>query len=124
MIHLQAQTTPFEHNFDIRPYLGRQWLGAAMQHWAEETPVRIRLTRKQAERLRRDWYYRQAEFETLSEQESVLTIGADDPEVVLELLRWLGPGSELLEPVAWRRLMREQLAYLLTQYSEGEEAHD
>jgi predicted DNA-binding transcriptional regulator YafY len=123
-IRLQTQTAPIEPKFDIRPYLGRQWLGSAMQRWAEETPVKIRLTHKQAERLRRDWYYRQAEFEAVSEQETLLTIGADDPEVVLELLRWLGPGSELLEPEAWRVLMREQLAYLLTRYSEGEKSHD
>jgi predicted DNA-binding transcriptional regulator YafY len=122
-IRLQTQTVPIEPSFDIRLYLERKWLGVAMQHWTEETPVKIRLTHQQAERLRRDWYYCQGEFESLSDQETLLTIGADDPEVVLELLRWLGPGAELLEPAAWRELMREQLAYLLTRYSEGEESH-
>jgi len=35
-----------------------------MQRWAEEAPVKIRLTRQQADRLRQDWYYRQAVLPT------------------------------------------------------------
>src|SRR5262249_16484038 len=45
-------------SFDVRDYLGRRWLTPAMRRWAEEAPVRIRLTQRQADRLRRDWYFR------------------------------------------------------------------
>ncbi len=31
-----------------------------------------------------------------------MTFGEQNPTIVLELLRWLGPGAELLEPHAWR----------------------
>lgn len=117
-IRPQAQTVQAEQDFDIRAYLGRNWLGAAMRRWAEEAPVKIRLTQQQAERLRQDWYYRQAVFEPLSETETLVTFGADDSEAVLELLRWLGPGAELLEPRQWRVLMKEQLTQMLARYGE------
>lgn len=117
-IRPQTQVAQNEQRFDIQAYLGRNWLGLAMQRWAEEAPVKIRLTRQQAERLRQDWYYRQAVFEPLSETETLITFGADDPEAVLELLRWLGVGAELLEPRQWRGLMKDCLAQMLAHYSE------
>ena len=54
MIELRSQPQPVqaEPRFDIRVYLGRNWLGTAMQRWIEEAPVKIRLTLQQAERLR------------------------------------------------------------------------
>jgi predicted DNA-binding transcriptional regulator YafY len=112
--HVRGVST--EQGFDIRAYLGRNWLGAAMQRWAKESPVKIRLTRQQAERLRQDWYYHHAAFEPLSETEMVMIFGADDQEAVLELLRWLGPGAELLEPRQWRSRVKEQLAQMLALY--------
>jgi predicted DNA-binding transcriptional regulator YafY len=117
-IRPQIQPSQTEQEFDIRAYLGRNWLRTAMRRWAEESPVKIRLTRQQTERLRQDWYYRQAVFEPLSETETLMTFGADDQEAVLELLRWLGPGAELLEPRQWRRLVKEQLAQMIARYSE------
>ena len=114
----QMQVVQAEQSFDIRAYLGRNWLRAAMQRWIDEAPVKIRLTQKQAERLRQDWYYRQAVFEPRSETETLMTFGADDPEAVLELLRWLGPGAELLEPRQWRGLIKAHLEQMLTCYSE------
>ena len=117
-IRPQMQIAQTEQCFDIQAYLGRNWLGAAMQRCAEEAPVKIRLTQQQAERLRQDWYYRQAVFEPLSETETLITFGADDPEAVLELLRWLGVGAELLEPRQWRGLMKDCLTQMLARYSE------
>ncbi len=119
-IRPQMQAAPAEQGFDIRAYLGRSWLGAAVQRWTEEAPVKIRLTHQQAERLRQDWYYHHATFEQLSETETLMTFGADDQEAVLELLRWLGPGAELLEPSQWRGRVKAQLAQLLACYSEDE----
>jgi predicted DNA-binding transcriptional regulator YafY len=99
--------------FDVRTLLGRKWLGAAMAEWVQRSPVSIRMTEKQADRLRRDWLYRHAHYEPLSDGAILMTIGEDDPEYFLELVRWLGPGAELIEPVAWRRLLRAELAAML-----------
>jgi predicted DNA-binding transcriptional regulator YafY len=103
-------------SFDVHTYLGRRWLASAMQHWAEEAPVRIRLTQRQAERLRRDWYFRHARFEPLETGELLMTFGELDQESVLELLRWLGPGAELLEPASWRAALATQLVQMLARY--------
>lgn len=115
-IRPQTQATLDERDFDIREYLGRRWLREAMRRWTEESPVKIRLTRRQMERLRQDWYYQHATFEPVSETEMLMTFGADDQEAVAELLRWLGPGAELLEPRQWRGLVKAQLAQMLALY--------
>ena len=47
----------------------------------------------------------------------VMTFGEQNPTVVLELLRWLGPGAELLEPHAWRERLREELRQMLAYYT-------
>ena len=107
-------------DFDVRKLLDRNWLKAAMQQWAQEAPVRIRLSQQQAERLEKDWYYQHALFEQLSDDGVVMTFGEEDQQVVLELLRWLGPGAELLEPVAWRAVMRAELTRMLANYAEDE----
>jgi predicted DNA-binding transcriptional regulator YafY len=114
--HPDATPVRAPTNFDVRAYLGRQWLASAMRQWAEEAPVRVRMTRAQAERLRRDWYYRQAGWEPLPGGDVVMTFGESERETVFELLRWLGPGAELLEPEAWRAALREQLAQMAAIY--------
>jgi predicted DNA-binding transcriptional regulator YafY len=88
-----------------------------MKQWSQETPVRIRLSRQQAERLQRDWYYQHAIFEPLSHHHILMTLGEEDQQTVLELLRWLGPGAELLEPVAWRAAMQAELVQMLAEYA-------
>jgi predicted DNA-binding transcriptional regulator YafY len=102
--------------FDVRTYLGRQWLASAMRQWAREAPVRVRMTSQQAERLRRDWYYRHAGWEPLPGGDVVMTFGESDRDTVFELLRWLGPGAELLEPEAWCATLEEQLAQMAAIY--------
>jgi predicted DNA-binding transcriptional regulator YafY len=102
--------------FDVATYLGRQWLRTAMDQWAEEAPVRIRVTPQQAERLQTDWYYRHAHFEPLDQDALVMTFGETEQGTVLELLRWLGPGAELLEPVQWRQHLAGQLTEMLRVY--------
>jgi predicted DNA-binding transcriptional regulator YafY len=119
-IHPQSQATAAPTAFDIREHLGRSWLRRAMQRWAANAPVRIRLTHQQAERLQQDWYFRHAHFEPLSETDDLMTFGEGDQAVVLELLRWLGPGAELLEPRAWRGLLKEHLLEMLTSYRDDE----
>jgi len=108
-------------DFDVRKLLDRNWLKAAMLQWAQEAPVRIRLSRHQAERLEKDWYYQHAIFEHLSDDCVVMTFGEENQQVVMELLRWLGPGAELIEPVAWRAAMRAELTRMLANYADGNE---
>ena len=113
----QLQETVLHSDFDVRELLGRHWLKRAMKQWIQETPVRIRLSRQQAERLQRDWYYQHAIFEPLSEHLVLMTFGEEDQKTVLELLRWLGPGAELIEPVAWRAAMQIELVQMLAEYA-------
>ena len=114
----QAEAQPA---FDVRQLLGRRWLRSAMEQWAESEPVVIRLTRAQAERLKQDWYYRHARFEDLTDGGAQMSLGEDDRAIVLELLRWLGPGAELIEPNAWRADLRAELAAMLAVYADAGE---
>jgi predicted DNA-binding transcriptional regulator YafY len=108
-------------SFDVSTLLDRRWLRPAMERWRSESPVTIRLTRSQAERLRQDWYYRHALFEELAGDRVQMTFGEDDRAVVLELLRWLGPGAELVAPKAWRAALRAELSDLLDAHADGGE---
>ncbi|MCC6188512.1 MAG: WYL domain-containing protein [Anaerolineales bacterium] len=110
---------PAASAFDVRDLLGHRWMQAAMAEWRRQAPVRLRLTADQAERLRRDWYYRQAEFASEAGGTVLMTYGEDDQAAVLALLRWLGPGAELLDPRAWRRAARHELEAMLRQYAAG-----
>jgi predicted DNA-binding transcriptional regulator YafY len=104
-------------DFDVRRHLGRAWLGRAMSKWTGTAPVRIRLRPEQAEAMRTDWYFGFAEFEEVGPDTVVMSFGEDDPARVFELLRWLGPGAELLEPAAWRDRLRDQFRVLAALYS-------
>ncbi len=46
-----------------------------------------------------------------------MTFGEQNPTVVLELLRRLEPGAELIEPHAWRERMREEMRQMLAYYT-------
>ncbi len=106
--------------FDIQDLLGHTWLRSAMDQWQRSAPVVIRLTRPQAERLQQDWYYRHARFEESAGNQVIMTIGEEKPTIVFELLRWLGPGAELVEPKAWREQMKEELQQMLSIYDTPE----
>jgi predicted DNA-binding transcriptional regulator YafY len=99
--------------FDLRDVLDRRWLDSAMAIWTAEAPVVLQLTRLQAERLRQDWYYSHAQFADLPDGRVQMTFGEDDPAIVLALIRWLGPEAVLLEPRAWRALLRDELLAML-----------
>ena len=91
-----------------------------MDQWQRSAPVVIRLTRPQAERLQRDWYYRHARFEESAGNQVIMTIGEEKQTIVFELLRWLGPGAELVEPKAWREQLKEELQQMLSIYDTPE----
>lgn len=123
VLAITPQTHPAatEPGFDVRDLLGRTWLHAAMEQWRAESPVTIRLPQRQAARLQRDWYYRYAAYAPLPDGDMLMTYGDNDREFVLELLRWLGPEAELLEPRAWRVSVREELARMLARYGDARE---
>ena len=91
-----------------------------MEQWQQNAPVVIRLTRPQSERLQRDWYYQHARFEEGVDNQLTMTFGEENRAVVFELLRWLGPGTELLEPKAWREQIKEELQQMLSVYNSPE----
>ena len=111
---LRANAAP---RFDVRNHLGRAWLRDAMAQWARSSPVKIRMRRHQAERLAADWYFRFAEFEPCGADAVVMTYGENDRASVLDLVRWLGPGAELLEPTAWRASLRDELHAMAAVYA-------
>ena len=106
-----------EPGFDVRAMLGRQWLAAAMAQWRRSSPVKIRLTRRLAERLKGDWYFRFAEFVAAGQDACVMTYGENDRDMVLELVRWLGPEAELLEPAEWRAALKDELRAMAERYA-------
>lgn len=116
-IKLRQQSSRGKDVFDVRKLLGRTWLQPAMEQWRQRVPVKIRLSCSQAKRLRQDWYYRHAHFEQIAGDQVLMTFGETNSMLVLELLRWLGPGAELIEPKAWRERMREELRQMLAYYT-------
>jgi predicted DNA-binding transcriptional regulator YafY len=115
MVETSAAPAP---EFDIQTLLGRTWLRTAMAEWINQAPVKLRITAQQAEQLQQDWYYRYATYEPLAEGGFVMTFGEDNPQLVLDLVRWLGPTAELLAPHSWRSLLRAELTAMLATYTQ------
>ena len=110
-----GQTDNGRSDFDIAALLGHSWLKTAMDAWRERAPVRLRITPEQAQRLQQDWYYRFAQYEAAEDGKITMTFGEGDVDLVLALVRWLGPGAELLSPAPWRDTLRAQLQDMLQQ---------
>jgi predicted DNA-binding transcriptional regulator YafY len=102
--------------FDISALLGHAWLKEAMDAWREEAPVRLRITREHARWLQQDWYYGFAKYEEDGAGGMLMTFGEGDRHLVFALLRWLGPGAELLSPVAWREEFAREIHAMLAPY--------
>jgi predicted DNA-binding transcriptional regulator YafY len=103
-------------DFDIGGLLSHAWLKDAMEAWRTEAPVRVRVTRAQARWLQQDWYYRFAQYEEDGEDTVQMAFGEGDRHLVFALLRWLGPGAELLSPMAWRETFVSETRAMLTPY--------
>ncbi|MBL8837854.1 MAG: WYL domain-containing protein [Alphaproteobacteria bacterium] len=101
--------------FDVRRFLGRDWLDGAIRQWAGEDPVRIRMRPDQAARLRADWYFAHAEFAKSEDGAVLMTIG-ESREHAFALLRWLGPGAELVAPETWRAELAAELAAMAARH--------
>ncbi|MBM3532519.1 MAG: YafY family transcriptional regulator [Alphaproteobacteria bacterium] len=111
---LRAQPSP---DFDVRKHLGRRWLADAMAAWAKSAPVRIRMTTQQAERLKLDWFFGLSSFERTGKNEVIMTYGEVDAPYAMQLVRWLGPGAEILEPAEWREQMKDELERMCAAYA-------
>jgi predicted DNA-binding transcriptional regulator YafY len=105
--------------FDVRALLDRRWMQPAMNQWIAEAPVTLRLTPAQGALLQQDWYYRHARFQPRPDGGVAFTFGEDNQAVVFALLRWLGPGAELLEPAAWRAAFLSELQAMARTYQAG-----
>jgi predicted DNA-binding transcriptional regulator YafY len=103
--------------FDVRTLLDRAWLGEAMEEWRAQSPVELRVTSAQAALLQRDWYYSHAQFAPLPDGRVRVRFGEQDAAVVTALVRWLGPGAEVHEPVAWREVLSRDLEALLAAHN-------
>jgi predicted DNA-binding transcriptional regulator YafY len=108
-----------DSQFQISSLLSRKWLQEAMQDWIDESPVVIRLSGEQANRLKQDWYYGYARYEATQDGHVLMTYGEDNQRFVFDLLRWLGPGAELIEPRGWRTALRDELRTMLDAYIDG-----
>ncbi len=110
---------PLDSDFDASELLERRWLRGAMEGWLSTSrAARIAMTGEQAERLRRDWFYGNARFEPAGDR-IVMSYGESRLESVMALVRWLGPGAELLEPKEWRPLVAASLRRMLADHEEG-----
>ena len=109
---------PTRTDFDVASLLERKWMKRAMSRWIVEYPAKIALTPAQAELLKRDWYYGSARFEPAPDGRVVMVYGEAYPEIGIELVRWLGPEAELLEPVEWRKLLADNLRTMLVRYEQ------
>lgn len=109
---------PVQAEFDVRRFLNRKWLKSAMAKWQDQAPVKIRMTVEQASRLRQDWYYAHAIYDCVDDETVLMTYGENDISVVMDLLRWLGPGAQLMEPREWRQVAREQFKSMMESYRE------
>lgn len=103
-------------DFRIEQVLGRRWLQRAMQDWMRQSPVLLRITAEQAKRLQEDWYYTYAEFVPQSDGSILMRYGEYVPALAFALLRWLGPGAELIEPATWRAAFAQELRAMLAVY--------
>jgi hypothetical protein len=102
--------------FDVRSQLGRAWLETAMADWADDGPVRIKMTAAHVARLERDWYCGRARFDPEPDGTALMTYGEDNLQAVFSVLRWLGPGAELVAPAPWRDAFAADLTAMLTNY--------
>ncbi len=97
-------------DFSIQSYLGGTWLSQAMRRWEKEGPGAIlRITGSQARVLTNDWYYRHAVFTPANDGTVTIRIPTTDPKQLLPLIRWLGPGAELISPDHLRGMLLEEL---------------
>lgn len=107
-----------DKTFSIQSLLGGAWLSNAMRRWEQEEEIaRILITANQARKLSADWYYRHAVFTPTDDGRVLVSIPSTERARILPLVRWLGPGAELIEPADLRKEIAEELAELAGLYA-------
>ncbi|MHA7774595.1 helix-turn-helix transcriptional regulator [Roseibium sp. M-1] len=108
-----------DREFSIKSLLGGAWLSNAMRRWEQEEAIaEILITPAQAKRLSADWYYRHAIFTPAGDGKVMVSIPSTDRARILPLVRWLGPGAELVGPENLRRELATELEALAGLYGE------
>ncbi|WP_299475797.1 WYL domain-containing protein [uncultured Roseibium sp.] len=106
-----------DKSFSIKTLLGGAWLSQAMRRWEQEEEIaKILITAEQAKKLSADWYYRHAIFTPAGDGKILVSIPSTDRARLLPLVRWLGPGAELLSPDALRLELAGELGNLAALY--------
>lgn len=96
--------------FSVESLLGGAWLSRAMRRWAQEDGLaELRVTAEQARRLSQDWFYRHALFTPDGAGAVRVRLADTSAEQLYPLLRWLGPGAELIAPEALRSGLAAEL---------------
>lgn len=109
-----------DKTFSIKTMLGGAWLSQAMRRWEQEEEIaKILITAHQAKKLSADWYYRHAVFTPAGEGKILVSIPSTDRARILPLVRWLGPGAELLSPDGLRLELMNELASLSALYKQS-----
>ncbi|MEO0978987.1 MAG: WYL domain-containing protein [Pseudomonadota bacterium] len=112
-----------DKTFSIKTLLGGAWLSQAMRRWEQEEEIaKILITADQAKKLSADWYYRHAVFTPAGDGKILLSLPSTDRARILPLVRWLGPGAELLSPDGLRAEFAAELAALTTLYGNAPSA--
>ena len=109
-----------DKDFSIKTLLGGAWLSQAMRRWEQEEEIaKILITARQAKKLSADWYYRHAVFTPAGDGRILVSIPSTDRARILPLVRWLGPGAELISPEGLRLDLADELAGLAALYGNG-----
>ncbi|MEL7529569.1 MAG: WYL domain-containing protein [Pseudomonadota bacterium] len=112
-----------DKTFSIKTLLGGAWLSQAMRRWEQEEEIaKILITADQAKKLSADWYYRHAVFTPAGDGKILLSLPSTDRARILPLVRWLGPGAELLSPDGLRAEFAAELAALTSLYGNAPSA--
>ncbi|UES52184.1 helix-turn-helix transcriptional regulator [Roseibium aggregatum] len=107
-----------DKTFSIKSLLGGAWLSQAMRRWEQEEAIaEILITAAQAKKLSADWYYRHAVFTPAEEGRILVSIPSTERARILPLVRWLGPGAELLGPEDLRQELASELEALAGTYT-------
>jgi len=106
-----------DKTFSIQSLLGGAWLSNAMRRWEQEEAIaEILITPAQAKKLSADWYYRHAVFTPASDGRVLISIPSTERARILPLVRWLGPGAELVGPHHLRQELAAELENLAALY--------
>ncbi|MCK7613680.1 helix-turn-helix transcriptional regulator [Roseibium sediminicola] len=110
-----------DKNFSIQSLLGGAWLSNAMRRWEQEEAIaEILITPAQAKKLGADWYYRHAVFTPAKDGRVLISIPSTERARILPLVRWLGPGAELVGPDNLREELAAELEELAALYAPAE----